>query len=53
MILRDALCSDGNSGIFFGTRNGKLYGTDDNGDSWDLIQNALPEILCVKAVAME
>ena len=52
VILRDALGSDGNSGVFFGTRNGKLYGSDNNGDSWDLIQNALPEILCVKAVSL-
>ena len=53
VILRDALSSDDSDagGVYFGTRNGKLYGSQDNGDSWELIQNALPEILCVKAYA--
>jgi photosystem II stability/assembly factor-like uncharacterized protein len=54
VILRDALCSDTSDagGVYFGTRNGKLYGSSDNGDSWELIQNALPEILCVKAYSV-
>ena len=51
VILRDALCSDTSpeGGVYFGTRNGKLYGSQNNGDSWEQIQNALPEVLCVKA----
>jgi len=55
VILRDALTSETSEagGIYFGTRGGKLYGSDNNGDSWKLIQNSLPGILCVKAVVMD
>jgi len=55
VILRDALTSDttDTGGIYFGTRNGKLYGSDNNGDSWNLIQDSLPGILCVKTVVMD
>jgi photosystem II stability/assembly factor-like uncharacterized protein len=54
VVLRDALASDDSEkgGVYFGTRNGKLYGSQDNGESWEQIQNALPEILCVKAYTL-
>lgn len=48
VILRDALDSVGNE-VYFGTKNGKLFGSSDNGDSWMMIQGSLPEINCVKA----
>ncbi len=48
VILRDAMCSTGNE-VYFGTKNGKLFGSRDNGDSWEMIQGSLPEINCVKA----
>ena len=48
VILRDSVASDGNN-IFFGTKNGKLFGSTDDGDSWKLIEGSLPEICCVKA----
>jgi len=48
VILRDAVASAGNE-VYFGTKNGKLFGSQDNGDSWKTIQGSLPEICCVKA----
>ncbi len=48
VILRDALASVENE-VYFGTKNGKLFGSADNGDSWEMIQSSLPEINCVKA----
>ena len=48
VILRDSVASTGNN-IFFGTKNGKLFGSPDDGDSWKLIEGSLPEITCVKA----
>ena len=51
VILRDAVASTG-SNIFFGTKNGKLFGSGDDGDSWKLIEGSLPEICCVKAYTL-
>ncbi len=48
VILRDAVVSAGNN-IFFGTKNGKLFGSSNDGDSWRMIEGSLPEICCVKA----
>jgi hypothetical protein len=51
VILRDAVASAGNN-IFFGTKNGKLFGSADDGDSWKMIEGSLPEICCVKAYTL-
>ena len=51
VILRDSVDSTGTD-IFFGTKNGKLFGSTDDGDSWKLIEGSLPEICCVKAYAI-
>jgi hypothetical protein len=48
VILRDAVASTSNN-IFFGTKNGKLFGSSNDGDSWKMIEGSLPEICCVKA----
>ena len=37
------------AGIYFGTRSGKLYGSNDDGDSWALLHGSLPPVTCVKA----
>ena len=54
VILRDAVASDSrtDSGIYFGTKNGKLYESQDAGDTWQLVADSLPEIYCVKAVVV-
>ena len=53
-MLRDALAADSMdpAGIYFGTRNGKLYGSADDGSSWREIADALPPIVCVKAAVV-
>ena len=50
-VLRDGMVADSFDpvGIYFGTRSGRLYGSRDNGKSWDLIAEGLPPIVCVKA----
>lgn len=51
VVLRDAVGSTGNE-VYFGTKNGKLFGSPDDGDSWKLIEGSLPEICCVKAYSL-
>jgi photosystem II stability/assembly factor-like uncharacterized protein len=50
-VLRDALTADTlkPAGIFMGTRSGKLFGSADDGESWQEIADGLPSIACVKA----
>lgn len=51
VILRDAVASVGNN-VFFGTKNGKLFASSDDGDSWKMIEGSLPETCCVKAYTL-
>lgn len=54
-VLRDAMTTDtcDPSGIYFGTRSGQLFGSRDEGRSWQRIVEGFPSILCVRAVAPE
>lgn len=49
-ILRDNMDADANSptGLYFGTRSGKVFGSSNGGDSWKLIKDGLPPVTCVK-----
>ena len=49
-ILRDGMSADdlNPAGLYFGTRNGKLFGSNDAGNSWQAIAEGLPPIVCVK-----
>ena len=53
-ILRDNLDADANdpTGLYFGTRSGKVYGSNNGGDSWTLIKDGLPPITCVKTATV-
>ena len=53
-ILRDGLATDSldPAGVYFGTRSGHVYGSSDDGDSWTLLQNGLPPVVCVKAAVL-
>lgn len=53
-VLRDALTADGheNAGLYFGTRGGKLFASNDEGEHWTSLANALPSICCVKAAVV-
>ncbi|MGP3770521.1 WD40/YVTN/BNR-like repeat-containing protein [Streptomyces sp. SDT5-1] len=53
-VLRDALCTDDNdpAGIYFGNRNGEVYASPDEGDTWDQVASHLPDVLCVRAAVV-
>ena len=50
-VLRDAMAVDPFDpvGVYFGTRNGKLFGSADEGESWTSLADGLPAIVSVKA----
>jgi BNR/Asp-box repeat len=52
-VLRDNLSTDSMNptGVYFGTRNGKLFGSNDAGESWQALAEGLPPITCVRAAA--
>ena len=54
-ILRDGMSGDSEQpmGIYFGTRNGKLFGSNDAGSSWYTIEEGLPQVVCVKTARVE
>ena len=49
-VLRDGLATDrlNPTGLYFGTRSGKLFGSHDAGASWSPMLEALPPVVCVK-----
>jgi photosystem II stability/assembly factor-like uncharacterized protein len=49
-ILRDNLDADAQkpTGLYFGTRSGKVFGSNNGGDAWELIKDGLPPVTCVK-----
>jgi photosystem II stability/assembly factor-like uncharacterized protein len=53
-ILRDSMKADANdpTGLYFGTRNGKLFGSSNGGESWTAISEGLPAITCVKTATI-
>jgi photosystem II stability/assembly factor-like uncharacterized protein len=53
-ILRDSMKADTNdpTGLYFGTRNGKLFGSKNGGESWTAINEGLPAITCVKTATI-
>jgi photosystem II stability/assembly factor-like uncharacterized protein len=54
-ILRDNMDADVNNptGLYFGTRSGKVFGSSNGGDSWTLIKDGLPPVTCVKTAAVK
>jgi len=53
-ILRDNLDADGSNptGLYLGTRSGKVFGSNNGGDSWTLIKDGLPPVTCVKTATI-
>ena len=53
-VLRDALDVDSArpAGVYFGTRSGKVYASADDGESWTLLRDGLPPVVCVKAAVV-
>jgi hypothetical protein len=53
-VLRDALCADDAdpAGLYFGTRNGEVYASADEGGHWAVAADHLPDVLCVRAAVI-
>lgn len=53
-VLRDAMTVDAldPAGLYFGTRNGKLFGSFDGGESWSALADGLPPIVAVKTAVV-
>lgn len=53
-ILRDGMSTDSSNptGLYFGTRSGKVFGSNDGGESWSAISEALPPVTCVKTATI-
>jgi photosystem II stability/assembly factor-like uncharacterized protein len=51
-VLRDAMGVDPlpSTGVYFGTRTGKLYASADEGESWQQLHDGLPPVVSVRAV---
>ena len=49
-VLRDAMTADSFDpvGIYFGTRSGQLFGSRDEGRTWQKILEGLPSVVCVR-----
>ncbi len=54
-VLREAMARDTLDpvGITFGTSTGQLWQSTDEGDSWRMITDTLPEIWAVEAVVLD
>ena len=54
-VLRDAMTVDSfdPAGIYFGTRSGKLFGSIDEGRSWEKILEGLPPVVCIRNTVVE
>jgi hypothetical protein len=53
-VLRDAFCTDSldPAGLYFGTRSGEVYGSADEGETWELLAARLPPVLSVRAAGL-
>lgn len=52
-VLRDGFCADDGdpTGLYFGSRTGEVYASQDDGERWELVAEHLPDVLSVRAVA--
>ena len=55
VVLRDAATVDTGepAGVYFGTRGGTVYASADEGNSFAAVLEQLPDVLCVRAAAIE
>ena len=52
--MRDAMCADDHerTGLYFGARNGAVWGSSDEGETWSQIVADLPDVMVVRAAAI-
>jgi photosystem II stability/assembly factor-like uncharacterized protein len=53
-VMRDAMCADDGdpAGVYIGSRDGSVYASADEGDSWVPVTEHLPDVLCVRAATI-
>ena len=53
-VMRDAMCVDQGdpAGVYFGSRDGSVFASNDEGDSWRAVAEHLPDVLCVRAAVI-
>ena len=54
-VLRDAMTADSldPTGIYFGTRSGRIFGSRDEGRTWQKILQGLPAVVCIRTAVVE
>jgi photosystem II stability/assembly factor-like uncharacterized protein len=54
VVLRDAMCADDAdpAGVYFGTRDGEVWASPDEGGNWSRVAGHLPDVLCVRAAVI-
>ena len=54
-VLRDSMTTDSldPAGIYLGTRSGQLFGSRDEGKTWEKILDSLPSIVCIRCGLVE
>jgi hypothetical protein len=52
--MRDAMCTDDHDrvGLYLGARNGSVWASPDEGESWRQIVANLPDVVCVRASSL-
>jgi photosystem II stability/assembly factor-like uncharacterized protein len=53
-VLRDAMCVDTGAptGVYFGTRDGCVYASADEGETFTLVADHLPDVLTIRAATL-
>ena len=53
-VMRDAMCADTHdpAGLYFGGRNGAVWGSPDEGATWREVVSGLPDVMVVRAAAL-
>ena len=53
-VVRDAFCVDGagTTGLYLGTRDGCVYASADEGDTFTTVAEHLPDVLTVRAARL-
>jgi photosystem II stability/assembly factor-like uncharacterized protein len=53
-VMRDAMCVDDAqpAGVYLGSRDGTVFASSDEGETWQTVAEHLPDVLCVRAAAL-
>ena len=54
-VMRDAMCADDGepAGLYLGSRDGTVFASNDEGESWQVVTQHLPDVLCVRAATLD